>query len=242
VSPARRDRAGGFTLIELLVVVAIVALLAGMLMPALAVVKTAARTLRCQSCLRQVGMTVALYGSDHDGFLPYADYDPSALYPGRTQTYEIWMGQLYPWFDLGAESPSGANSALLRNRGNGRSVARGCPEWKDLGEFRHGYGLNYFPGYPALAATTARSGGVWMREIALHQLSHPSQRLLLGEAAGSLLAVTWNATVPTGFTAGDARRHAASRSNYVFADLHLQTVAATASPWLGLWNPATWQP
>lgn len=36
--------------------------------------------------------------------------------------------------------------------------------------------------------------------------------------------------------------HAASRSNYVFADLHLQTVAATAGPWLGLWNPATWQP
>lgn len=66
-----RDRAG-FTLIELLVVVSIIAVLAGMLLPAVGLVRTAAYTARCTSGLRQMGMANVAYNSDWEGwYVPY---------------------------------------------------------------------------------------------------------------------------------------------------------------------------
>lgn len=61
-----------FTLIELLVVVAIIALLAGMLLPALKSVKDAARGAICASNMRQIGMSVVAYAGEWDGCLPYS--------------------------------------------------------------------------------------------------------------------------------------------------------------------------
>ncbi|MDB6040276.1 MAG: N-terminal cleavage protein [Verrucomicrobiales bacterium] len=58
----------GFTLIELLVVVAIVAILASLLLPALNQGKLASQSARCKSNLRQIGFALNLYASDNRYF------------------------------------------------------------------------------------------------------------------------------------------------------------------------------
>lgn len=57
----------GFTLIELLVVIAIIALLMGILMPALSRVRKQARAVACAALLKQWGTIWSLYCDDNDG-------------------------------------------------------------------------------------------------------------------------------------------------------------------------------
>ena len=64
------SRQKGFTLIELLVVIAIIALLMGILMPALQRARKQSKGVVCRSNLKQVGMAANLYAEDHDLFIP----------------------------------------------------------------------------------------------------------------------------------------------------------------------------
>ncbi len=59
-----------FTLIELLVVIAIIALLIGLLLPALSQARLVARSTACLSRLNQIGVAVGLYQNSFDNLLP----------------------------------------------------------------------------------------------------------------------------------------------------------------------------
>jgi len=65
-----RKPRGGFTLIELLVVVAVIALLIGILLPALGAARRQAIAVSCASNLKQLGLGIGLYYNDHPRTLP----------------------------------------------------------------------------------------------------------------------------------------------------------------------------
>jgi prepilin-type N-terminal cleavage/methylation domain-containing protein len=65
-------RRKGFTLVELLVVIAIIALLMGILMPALARVRQLAFRMTCGSNLSGIGKAMLIYANDYDDELPRA--------------------------------------------------------------------------------------------------------------------------------------------------------------------------
>jgi len=87
----RRNRKVGFTLIELLVVVAIIAILAAMLLPALSQARERARMATCMNNLKQWGVIFMMYIQDNNGYLPSASR-PGGASPRWYNNIEPWVG------------------------------------------------------------------------------------------------------------------------------------------------------
>src|SRR5210317_49019 len=93
-------RREGFTLIELLVVIAIIALLMGILMPALGRAREQAKFVGCKANLKSYGVLAFMYIDDNDGKMPSAwtsFYNKHQEYRGEAHRYCRWHN---PDYDL----------------------------------------------------------------------------------------------------------------------------------------------
>ncbi len=84
-----------FTVIELLAVIAIIAVLAAMLMPAITYVRASAQRVVCAHNLSQIGLTVAMYANDWENYIPAAQVHGD----DDADTSPAWFYRLPPYAD-----------------------------------------------------------------------------------------------------------------------------------------------
>jgi len=194
----------GFTLIELLVVIAIIAVLSGLVFPALLGARRSAQSVHCLSQMRQIGMAAMIYADGNGDSYPRSQH--SAFAHGEL----VWARALAPI--LGSESTDW--KVLIK------SIYH-CS--RDTRENVLSYGLNvYFelgpeddyPGYPV----------TWRRRS---DVPNPSATILFAEnnsEADHIMPNFWTSPNDAVDCAHD--RHE-GKANYIFADGHAEARAFT---------------
>lgn len=169
---------GAFTLIELLVVIGIIAILAGMLLPALSRAKEAGKRIQCLNSLRQLGFGFRIYTDENEGHLPPRSHPKR--WPGRIQdTFKDLRLLRCP-----SDVPVPANysyDANVVDGATGRTLGELYPadyaprsyfynSWNDFYEPHY----NFDPRWRVMAATNEYS-------ITENEIKEPSDTCMLGE-------------------------------------------------------------
>ncbi|MHC4872254.1 MAG: type II secretion system protein [Planctomycetota bacterium] len=166
-----------FTLVELLVVIAIISILAGMLLPALENALESARSISCNSNLKQQMTAFNMYATDNNGFTPYTwTININADNPNPPKYYQLWYYTVPSY--LGAETGLMAGA----NPKQPISEVQQCPS----AEYVNSYSIPNSWGYYRVTTDSSQwaklPGGVgYGGALSLSRIKHPSGLMNLGE-------------------------------------------------------------
>lgn len=214
----------GFSLIELLVVVSVMAILVSLLLPAINSARARARSIICQSQMRQITSATLQYTQDYSGFLPRSTHSVLSA-PNQMP----WGCALYCYINGCPYTGSGPEWDRLFN-----GLYR-CPaDRRRTGQYS--YGLN-----SCLELTAQENGGrTWTR---VDQMPMASRVIVYGELKSSsagidhIMANVWKYG---GKPEVDKSRHG-THSNYAFLDGHVESLPfeKTYDPVMNInrWDP-----
>ena len=124
----------GFTLIELLMVISVIALMAGMILATVSMVRKSAAAAVCLSNLRQIGLSLNSYASDNDGFFPPHNVEE----PDRTNLGIDYFGNWYAFILRGDATISATDDPDWKN---GKVFFCPSGNWKISDKGRNGMPL-----------------------------------------------------------------------------------------------------
>lgn len=217
----RRGLGRGFTLVELLVVIAIIALLVGLLLPALAGARVAARQTVCAGQMEQIGRALIMYADANRGWMPRSTHSTGDV-------EQTWIYTLAPYL-------GDVNQVRICP-----ADPKGAERLEEMGT---SYVLNEFmvvPRNPAVASD--------VDALRLDRVAQPSRSMtvfIISDQRGTATTedhthsrnwfkAPWTACwtrvcadISPGRHGGRAWNGVLGSSNYLFADGHVEIIAAS---------------
>jgi len=240
VAAQPRSARAGFTLVELLTVIAIIALLIGMLLPALGKARSAGRSIVCLANSRSIATAMTMYSeNDEQGFFPTARMPGMAMGGNPSAPFEIsWIYLLAPYVGVERPMPDDPSAEEIQEFVRAMEVCK-CPE--DHSENWDAVMMPRLASYGINAYLTPNHPPHW--GVKATQIVSPSRCVLAAELAEEMgmdhfMPMYWGEPPAVANPMIQMRqwdmatqlpkviqhsRHSGEQANYMFSDGHAAT-------------------